>query len=853
MMDPAMKNRCTHVHRSLCALLAAAGGAGLLSCAVDELPGDGARLAGDEVASLSGKGPEEPETGFAPVPVLAGVHFYDDTVEPHRRLPAPGFQGWNVEVQDMTQLCGAPHVYAAAAHDDGLANFLRFDWIPGSKDEQGRDVPGKTIPQLRGVSWVEQIRYSVELAAWAVELQLCAAVHQGIAYAFIVGNEPNLPSEGAIGPRAYAAAFNQVRALVREQLPDARVLFAGPAAFSGEGTSLGGESWTSGLDWFEQALAEVNDVDGFAIHTYAGFGRGGNCKSCPQHPSMPCPPKHGVGDFGFRQYRDLVDRIVKRSDLRHKRVYITEFNTASDKDAGAPKDCYPPGWIQLAYEEVRNFNACHAEDLPRVHALVWFVDRVNPWWRFALSNFAEPKLVVARRDMQQEFRNGLTSAAECDRDLDEGNPGDPGDAPGDGDDPGCGGCEGGSSTGDPHLVTLDGLAYDFQAAGEFVLAEASAGLPLTVQIRQQPLGTSRTIAINTAVAAALGPDRVALYAGRATPLLVNGAPTTLADDSTLTLAGGGKVHLDNGAYTFLWPVSAGERVQVAVAADHLDVRLLLPPARQGQVRGLLGNFDDDATDDVATRTGTVLSAPTFQEFYASFAESWRIAQAESLFDYAPGENTETFTDRAFPERFVSARDLSEAERAAALQVCVAQGITDTMLLESCILDVTLTGDPSYASSAAVAHPPDARYDMLVNVAGGKPVTATGAVVGDPQMITNEVFAPEGQFWSDLNYAAVTPAGTSLTVDLGAVHSVARVVVQADDNDAYLVESSLDGVAWSTLVAVPPQWGGGMRTRPMFTLPERVDVRYARISVTSGDGSYSVSELELHGSSEPIGP
>jgi hypothetical protein len=55
------------------------------------------------------------------------------------------------------------------------------------------------------------------------------------------------------------------------------------------------------------------------------------------------------------------------------------------------------------------------------------------------------------------------------------------------------------------------------------------------------------------------------------------------------------------------------------------------------------------------------------------------------------------------------------------------------------------------------------------------------------------------------------------------------------------------------VDIPTQWGGGMRTRPMFTLPGRVDARYARIRATAGDSSYSVSELELYGSSEPIGP
>ena len=41
-----------------------------------------------------------------------------------------------------------------------------------------------------------------------------------------------------------------------------------------------------------------------------------------------------------------------------------------------------------------------------------------------------------------------------------------------------------------------------------------------------------------------------------------------------------------------------------------------------------------------------------------YAESWRIAQASSLFDYAHGEDTETFTDRSFPHELVTSASLS---------------------------------------------------------------------------------------------------------------------------------------------------------------------------------------------------
>ncbi|AKJ03901.1 F5/8 type C domain-containing protein [Archangium gephyra] len=418
---------------------------------------------------------------------------------------------------------------------------------------------------------------------------------------------------------------------------------------------------------------------------------------------------------------------------------------------------------------------------------------------------------------------------------------------------GGGGTTPGSSWGDPHIVTFDGLAYDFQAVGEFVVLESTEGAPLLVQARQQPLFMSRQVSINTAVAAALGADRVALYVGRTTPLLVNGVATPLAEGATLNLTGGGKVSLRGSRYTFTWPASTGEHLDVELAADHLDLHPALPASRKGQVRGLFGDFNGERSDDVATRTGTVLSSPTFQEFHGTFVESWRVTLAESLFDYASGESPDTFTDRTFPSQFVGTRDLPDDQRTAARTVCTSRGITDATLLDACTLDVALSGNENFANSAAAAQPPAASYDMLVNLAANRPVTVSGTSDGDPRLITNTVFAPEGQYWRDLGYVAVLGAGSYLIVDLGEVHPLARVVVQADNNDGYLVESSLDGATWSALADIPSYGGAGMRTRPMITLPSRVDARYVRISPVWGDNAYSISELELYGPAAPAGP
>ena len=74
------------------------------------------------------------------------------------------------------------------------------------------------------------------------------------------------------------------------------------------------------------------------------------------------------------------------------------------------------------------------------------------------------------------------------------------------------GAPGGGSNGDPHLTTNDGVRYDFQAAGEFVLAR---GPGLEVQARQEPWETSKYASINTQFAFRVGKARVTIAAGDA--------------------------------------------------------------------------------------------------------------------------------------------------------------------------------------------------------------------------------------------------------------------------------------------------------------------------------------------------
>ena len=259
----------------------------------------------------------------------------------------------------------------------------------------------------------------------------------------------------------------------------------------------------------------------------------------------------------------------------------------------------------------------------------------------------------------------------------------------------------GQSTGDPHLLTFDGRAYDLQAAGEFTLVKSTVD-DLLVQVRQVPLPGSIPVAVNQAVAAELAGHRV-------TVALENGVVVARVDGIVDNL--GGVTNVGSGTLERLgtdagvgflleWPDGTTVRVgQLGLVG--LNVAIMPAASRAGKLVGLLGNDNGQADDDFATADGVSLgTGPSAQTVHGQFADSWRITQSQSLFDYKPGQTTATFTNRSFPSSFVDAAHVPGA--AAATQECQADGITDQYLLADCVVDASAVHDPAVVSHYAQA-------------------------------------------------------------------------------------------------------------------------------------------------------
>ncbi|HEX3577320.1 MAG TPA: VWD domain-containing protein [Thermoanaerobaculia bacterium] len=263
-------------------------------------------------------------------------------------------------------------------------------------------------------------------------------------------------------------------------------------------------------------------------------------------------------------------------------------------------------------------------------------------------------------------------------------------------------CVGGTSIGDTHLTNFNGLFYDFQAAGDFLLAETNPDF--VVQTRQKSgAPTWPNASVNKAVAMKLGPTRAAVCLDP-TRLVIDGQQSALADDQSLTLPTGVHVARSGNAYLFTRP--SGESVRADVNAGYINVSVNLGAAPQAKVYGLLGNANGNmGEDDLATRNRVVLAQPLqFADLYHPYADSWRVAPRESLLSNLCGDRD---IERSVPTTTFYARDLDPRLYERSRAVCTEAGVRDETLLDACTIDVTVIGSRDAARVFARTRPPRA--------------------------------------------------------------------------------------------------------------------------------------------------
>jgi len=256
-----------------------------------------------------------------------------------------------------------------------------------------------------------------------------------------------------------------------------------------------------------------------------------------------------------------------------------------------------------------------------------------------------------------------------------------------------------TSYGDPHLVTLDGIPYDCQLLGDFILLQDQS---LTIMTRH-----SRALfaAVNSMTSFVYNDTVFTFERNRDTspPLVtVNGKAVILNPGSTIELPNGiGSItaagSLSPPLRTIRYDIdlpTTGHKVTLTANVGDFKVQWLqvypqLPSTSLNMTRGLLGVYNNNQSDDFTNSLGLVV-APDADPLtlMRNFAWTWKLSSSPLHNQLTPDNNLE---NEAIPDKVLSIQDFPSDQQLAAEQSCA--GIA---LYESCVLDILLSGDAGYA-------------------------------------------------------------------------------------------------------------------------------------------------------------
>lgn len=299
-----------------------------------------------------------------------------------------------------------------------------------------------------------------------------------------------------------------------------------------------------------------------------------------------------------------------------------------------------------------------------------------------------------------------------------------------------------NTEGDPHIRTVDGVHYDFQSTGEFILLR-DPGLEL--QARQSavttagPLGPnahtglSSCVSLNTAVAMRVG-DHVISYQPILDPqvnsefatrksdirpsrlqLRVDGKPTALGS-TAIPLSKGGRIIPTNNQGGIEVQLPGGTRVAVTPSfwerhqLHYMNINVYHGRATEGIMGAIApNNWLPMLSNGEFLGPRPASLSQRYQDLYTTFADSWRVDTTTSLFYYEPGITPASFIVSNWPESQaqgcvapaqpgvpVPTAPITPMSQAQAGQHC--NGLVDAQRRDNCIKDVMATGDAIFAET-----------------------------------------------------------------------------------------------------------------------------------------------------------
>ncbi|XP_078334851.1 uncharacterized protein LOC111121476 isoform X3 [Crassostrea virginica] len=260
--------------------------------------------------------------------------------------------------------------------------------------------------------------------------------------------------------------------------------------------------------------------------------------------------------------------------------------------------------------------------------------------------------------------------------------------------------------GDPHITTLDGGQYTFNGYGEYTMMKIDYnGTTFDFQARTDLATTANGTTINATIFSAFvakdhtgstmqvemsrNRDKMYIYG--------NGRDLTTAIES-------------NGEYVFRTInmtiakenetivasfINTAITIKISLGVRFLTSETMVDAQYNGQVVGLMGNFDGNSTNDFILPNGTTIDADDVKserQIYNNFGQLWSINSSTSLFQYGAGLSHADYSHPEFVPFYIDEQPQDAVNRSR--EACGGASAS-----QACIFDYLATGDKALADSS----------------------------------------------------------------------------------------------------------------------------------------------------------
>ncbi|XP_074657284.1 uncharacterized protein LOC141910490 [Tubulanus polymorphus] len=276
--------------------------------------------------------------------------------------------------------------------------------------------------------------------------------------------------------------------------------------------------------------------------------------------------------------------------------------------------------------------------------------------------------------------------------------------------------------GDPHITTLDGRDFDYYDIGEYWYC-LSRKMNFGIQTRffyHISMSLTGGVAVKAVDSVVTIMTKITTSATELPHIRIDGTLKNLNVEKEWILSNGSvNVKLEPGSGTdqnkpvatiyISFKQGSGVTVEVrysdVMKRQYLNVFLTLTTGFISNTAGLCGFLDGDPTNDFQAPDGAILTDAV------KFAESWKIINSHSsggMFDswkwdasnfHKDDVMDKNYNDPTFKPNYVSPA-LDPVALAKIKEVCGANGATGN-LLQSCIFDVAVTKDTSFANQNVI--------------------------------------------------------------------------------------------------------------------------------------------------------